>query len=125
MTENYNKKEWYWNVLEGVKTAAIKKIEKRLHRELCFKLICKQHVTSDGYFTFFFIAHENECPHGTVNPTYETGKICKNIGILPGFDITTEAALTKLIYVLGFKNLSLDEKKTMMMTNLRGEITKP
>ncbi|XP_017779700.1 PREDICTED: L-asparaginase-like [Nicrophorus vespilloides] len=82
-------------------------------------------ILKDAVESGIIIVNVSECPHGTVNPTYEAGKICKDIGILPGFDITTEAALTKLIYVLGFKNLSLDEKKTMMMTNLRGEITKP
>ncbi|XP_017779698.1 PREDICTED: L-asparaginase-like [Nicrophorus vespilloides] len=81
-------------------------------------------ILEDALNRGIIIVNVTECVQGTVNSTYETGKICKDIGILPGFDITTEAALTKLIYVLGFKNLSLDEKKTMMMTNLRGEISK-
>lgn len=33
------------------------------------------------------------------------------IGVLPGYDMTTEAALAKLSYVLGRDDLSLDDKK--------------
>ncbi|HPE39701.1 MAG TPA: type I asparaginase [Bacteroidales bacterium] len=44
------------------------------------------------------------------------------IGVVSGNDITTEAAVAKLMYLLG-QNLSIDEVKKYMGISLRGEIT--
>lgn len=64
-----------------------------------------------------------QCNHGTVSALYETGKALSDIGIVPGSDITPEAALTKLAYVLSKTELSYADKKKLMETNLVGEIT--
>ena len=64
-----------------------------------------------------------QCLKGAVIKAYETGKILFDIGVVSGSDITPEAALTKLSYVLGCRDLSLEEKKRLMETNLRGEMT--
>ncbi|CDW55265.1 L asparaginase [Trichuris trichiura] len=65
----------------------------------------------------------SQCLRGRVDPAYETGRILIDAGVLYGSDLTVEAALTKLAYVLGRADLSLCEKKALMSQNIRGELT--
>ena len=37
------------------------------------------------------------------------------LGVLPGYDMTTEAALAKLSYVLALENLSLNQRKEVRL----------
>ncbi|XP_040577047.1 L-asparaginase 1 isoform X2 [Lepeophtheirus salmonis] len=64
-----------------------------------------------------------QCLNGAVSGIYETGKTLLDAGVIPSSDITPEAALTKLCYVLSKNDLSLEEKKDMMRQNIRGEMT--
>ncbi len=65
----------------------------------------------------------SQCTTGSVAlGKYETSDALKNMGIINGFDMTTESAVAKLMYLLS-KNLSLDELKIMFETSLRGEVT--
>ncbi len=64
-----------------------------------------------------------QCTHGGVSGIYATGKALLDIGVIPGNDLTPEAALTKLSYVLSKDGLSLEQKRKMMETNLVGEMT--
>ena len=50
-------------------------------------------------------------------------KALLDIGIVPGSDITPEAALTKLSYVLSKTELSREEKMKLVETNIVGEMT--
>ncbi|SPP78196.1 blast:L-asparaginase [Drosophila guanche] len=64
-----------------------------------------------------------QCPNGSVAEIYDTGKVLCDLGVIPGYDMTPEAALSKLAYVIGKEEWSLDVKKQMMQSNLRGELT--
>jgi len=66
-----------------------------------------------------------QCGHGTVAAIYETGVKTESAGVIPGFDMTCEAALGKLSYVLGRDDWSLEQKREMMKVSLRGELTSP
>lgn len=44
-------------------------------------------------------------------------------GIVTGLDMTTEAAYTKLVYLLSLPSLSRSEVAEKMRENLRGELT--
>uniref|UniRef100_A0A8C6SYP0 asparaginase n=1 Tax=Neogobius melanostomus TaxID=47308 RepID=A0A8C6SYP0_9GOBI len=63
-----------------------------------------------------------QCLRGTVSTSYATGKVLIDAGLIAGGDMTPEAALSKLSYVLAKKDLDLEAKKKMMSQNLRGEM---
>ncbi|XP_060650177.1 L-asparaginase [Drosophila nasuta] len=68
------------------------------------------------------VVNTTQCLQGEVAPIYETANWMQ-MGVVPGGDMTQEAALTKLAYVLGKDKWSLEQKKQMMQLNLRGELS--
>lgn len=64
-----------------------------------------------------------QCPKGTVTPDYVGGKALAEAGVVGGADMTPEAALTKLAYLLSRPELSPDEVRRWMAVDLRGEMT--
>ncbi|XP_058605937.1 60 kDa lysophospholipase-like isoform X4 [Onychostoma macrolepis] len=63
-----------------------------------------------------------QCLRGSVTTSYATGQALSDAGLVAGCDMTPEAALSKLSYVLAKQNLSIEEKKKMLSRNLRGEM---
>ncbi|XP_045415619.1 60 kDa lysophospholipase isoform X5 [Lemur catta] len=71
------------------------------------------------------IVNCTHCLQGTVTSGYATGMAMAGAGIVSGLDMTSEAALAKLSYVLGQPGLSLDDRKELLAKDLRGEMTLP
>ncbi|XP_068016336.1 60 kDa lysophospholipase isoform X2 [Melanerpes formicivorus] len=64
-----------------------------------------------------------QCLRGAVKTVYATGQTLADVGVIPGGDMTPEAALAKLSYTLSKSKLSWEEKRQMLSENLRGEMT--
>jgi len=77
-------------------------------------------ATDDG----IIIVDCTQCLKGTVSlGEYATGSALEKAGVISGFDMTAEAALTKLSYLLG-GSVERDDYKDYIQTDLRGELTK-
>ena len=69
------------------------------------------------------IINITQCAGGSVHmERYETGLQLQEAGVTSGHDSTVEAAITKLMYLLG-KDLPVEEVRRRMETNIAGEIS--
>lgn len=70
------------------------------------------------------IVNITQCHTGTVRQgTYAASSPLVAAGVLSGFDMTTEATLAKLSYLLARKDLKIARIRELISTNLRGELT--
>jgi L-asparaginase len=89
-------------------------------------------TTTDKWFTDLLknainsgkvILDISQCKVGTVElGRYETSKELKDMGVANGYDMTYEAAITKMMYLLGQYREPLMIKE-LLETDLRGELT--
>ena len=68
------------------------------------------------------VLNVSQCPGGMVmQGRYETSRMLEQIGVIGGMDMTTEAALTKLMILMG--EYSVEETAKRIATSVSGELT--
>ena len=85
-------------------------------KDVEFLRVCKQ-ATDRGVV----ICNVTQCGRGEVEAHYATGTALLDCGIVPLYDMTVEAALSKLSVLLG--NMSSHEARVAMRTSSIGEMT--
>jgi len=71
------------------------------------------------------ILNVTQCSRGSVEMgRYETSRHLLNAGVISGYDITTEAATTKMMILLA-QDLNMEQVKMLLNKSLKGEITVP
>lgn len=80
-------------------------------------------VLHDAIKQDIIVVNLTQCIVGKVNmDDYATGHTLREIGVINGFDMTFEATLSKLHFLLS-QNYTTKEVIKLMQTNLRGELT--
>jgi len=80
-------------------------------------------LLTDAIERGILIVNVSQCLGGRVNQgKYETSTALEKIGVISGYDMTTEAAVTKLMLLLGSEENS-DDVKAKMQQSLCGEIS--
>jgi L-asparaginase len=64
-----------------------------------------------------------QCVRGRVDQTaYSAGRALADAGVLPGADMTTEAALAKMFYLFS-TGLPVEDIRNLLPTDMHGELT--
>lgn len=69
------------------------------------------------------VVNVSQCINGFVSPVYAAGTILGRAGVIFGLDLTAEAALTKLSYLLARPELTNNDINEELSRSLRGEMT--
>lgn len=81
------------------------------------------HIIKQAILQNKVIVNCSQCLKGSVEQSkYENSSELEKIGVISAFDMTTESAITKLMYLLG-KGLNPEAVKKQFSISLRGEIS--
>jgi lysophospholipase len=80
-------------------------------------------VLADAIQRGIVIVNVTQCLNGNVSPLYAPATALGKVGVVFGHDLTSEAALTKLSYLLALPNATPEEVALRMSTSIAGELT--
>jgi len=84
---------------------------------------CFLDIIKEGINKGIVIVNVTQCASGSVDMSrYQAGQELKNLGVLSGNDITTEAAVAKLMFLFG-QGMGSEEVKRNMQVSFAGEMT--
>lgn len=81
------------------------------------------HILADAVKRGIVIVNVTQCLSGSVSPIYAPGASLGKAGVVFGQDLTSEAALTKLAYLLALPNSTPEWVARSMSISIRGELT--
>jgi len=126
---NFNDKATLIKYYPGMKSGIIKWYIDHGYRGIIIEGVGKGHVSDEWIDNMkhaidkeVFIGMTSQCIWGSVDMnTYRSGKKLLKIGVTPLYDMISETALVKLMWVLA-QTSRIDEVRKLMLTNLAGEI---